>query len=136
MICPRSPEGTVRPWTPFEPIEHRQRPRETTASAASIPPPAAVPLPNAATSAITATAAACTAAPATNTHLRYVTRTTRGVRKACGSMEPVSRIGRSEEHTSELKSRFDLVCRLLLEKKKKQDKRRNTRGTPTKRHRS
>src|SRR5699024_12000309 len=27
---------------------------------------------------------------------------------------------RSEEHTSELQSRFDLVCRLLLEKKKKQ----------------
>src|SRR5699024_12693151 len=31
---------------------------------------------------------------------------------------------RSEEHTSELQSRFDLVCRLLLEKKK--------RGTRTK----
>src|SRR5699024_12012542 len=30
---------------------------------------------------------------------------------------------RSEEHTSELQSRFDLVCRLLLEKKKKK---RNT----------
>src|SRR5438067_10090383 len=29
-----------------------------------------------------------------------------------GEMEP-----RSEEHTSELQSRFDLVCRLLLEKK-------------------
>src|SRR5699024_11408600 len=28
---------------------------------------------------------------------------------------------RSEEHTSELQSRFDLVCRLLLEKKKKQE---------------
>src|SRR5437868_15251591 len=28
-------------------------------------------------------------------------------------------INRSEEHTSELQSRFDLVCRLLLEKKKK-----------------
>src|SRR5699024_12724678 len=28
------------------------------------------------------------------------------------------RDGRSEEHTSELQSRFDLVCRLLLEKKK------------------
>src|SRR5699024_12800944 len=28
-------------------------------------------------------------------------------------------VGRSEEHTSELQSRFDLVCRLLLEKKKK-----------------
>src|SRR5699024_11490655 len=27
--------------------------------------------------------------------------------------------GRSEEHTSELQSRFDLVCRLLLEKKTK-----------------
>src|SRR5699024_11966330 len=29
--------------------------------------------------------------------------------------------GRSEEHTSELQSRFDLVCRLLLEKKKKDE---------------
>src|SRR5699024_10970984 len=29
---------------------------------------------------------------------------------------------RSEEHTSELQSRFDLVCRLLLEKKKKINK--------------
>src|SRR5207247_10829327 len=27
-------------------------------------------------------------------------------------------VGRSEEHTSELQSRVDLVCRLLLEKKK------------------
>src|SRR5699024_12494679 len=29
---------------------------------------------------------------------------------------------RSEEHTSELQSRFDLVCRLLLEKKNKIEK--------------
>src|SRR5690349_23734180 len=29
--------------------------------------------------------------------------------------------GRSEEHTSELQSRRDLVCRLLLEKKKTKD---------------
>src|SRR5699024_11831962 len=29
---------------------------------------------------------------------------------------------RSEEHTSELQSRFDLVCRLLLEKKKQKIK--------------
>src|SRR5436190_16562003 len=29
---------------------------------------------------------------------------------------------RSEEHTSELQSHSDLVCRLLLEKKKKKDK--------------
>src|SRR2546422_4509262 len=32
------------------------------------------------------------------------------------------RRGRSEEHTSELQSRLHLVCRLLLEKKKKQKK--------------
>src|SRR5699024_11895451 len=31
-----------------------------------------------------------------------------------------SRLIRSEEHTSELQSRFELVCRLLLEKKKNQ----------------
>src|SRR5438874_8342722 len=30
-------------------------------------------------------------------------------------------VGRSEEYTSELQSRRDLVCRLLLEKKKKYD---------------
>src|SRR2546422_4506978 len=30
-----------------------------------------------------------------------------------------SDLGRSEEHTSELQSRLHLVCRLLLEKKKK-----------------
>src|SRR5438105_6325784 len=35
---------------------------------------------------------------------------------------------RSEEHTSELQSRVDLVCRLLLEKKKK----KKTKKTQTK----
>src|SRR5438309_6432342 len=30
------------------------------------------------------------------------------------------RCGRSEEHTSELQSQFHLVCRLLLEKKKRE----------------
>src|SRR5699024_12788256 len=34
-------------------------------------------------------------------------------------LQGVSFMARSEEHTSELQSRFDLVCRLLLEKKKK-----------------
>src|SRR5206468_10168206 len=33
---------------------------------------------------------------------------------------------RSEEHTSELQSRSELVCRLLLEKKKKKQKARST----------
>src|SRR5699024_11605486 len=36
-------------------------------------------------------------------------------RRGRGMMQGVAR---SEEHTSELQSRFDLVCRLLLEKKK------------------
>src|SRR5438105_11292805 len=50
---------------------------------------------------------------------------------------------RSEEHTSELQSRVDLVCRLLLEKKKKKKEHiahsqefthdRARRGTPTRR---
>src|SRR2546422_7272825 len=31
----------------------------------------------------------------------------------------IARVSRSEEHTSELQSRLHLVCRLLLEKKKK-----------------
>src|SRR2546426_5660196 len=34
----------------------------------------------------------------------------------------ISRNGRSEEHTSELQSPCNLVCRLLLEKKKQQHK--------------
>src|SRR5438067_3076870 len=33
------------------------------------------------------------------------------------SFTPSSRSYRSEEHTSELQSRFEIVCRLLLEKK-------------------
>src|SRR5690349_23729724 len=39
------------------------------------------------------------------------------LRRACRFPRP-----RSEEHTSELQSRRDLVCRLLLEKKKKKHK--------------
>src|SRR5207247_7171924 len=40
----------------------------------------------------------------------------RGRRCGAGRVAP-----RSEEHTSELQSRVDLVCRLLLEKKKEDD---------------
>src|SRR5438067_4379122 len=39
-------------------------------------------------------------------------------RAAVGAQSAVALDVRSEEHTSELQSRFDLVCRLLLEKKK------------------
>src|SRR2546427_7963183 len=39
--------------------------------------------------------------------------------------------GRSEEHTSELQSQSNLVCRLLLEKKKKTEKMRGEEGYDT-----
>src|SRR5260221_14109544 len=38
--------------------------------------------------------------------------------------KPEQRVVRSEEHTSELQSHSDLVCRLLLEKKKADARRR------------
>src|SRR2546430_6016220 len=41
-------------------------------------------------------------------------------RRACDSDDPhAAESARSEEHTSELQSQSNLVCRLLLEKKKK-----------------
>src|SRR5690242_21392514 len=49
-------------------------------------------------------------------------RSLRGSTRAC----------RSEEHTSELQSHVNLVCRLLLEKKKKQKSHKST--TQKKRH--
>src|SRR2546422_6502631 len=42
-------------------------------------------------------------------------------RRGTGACVVLSEQGRSEEHTSELQSRLHLVCRLLLEKKKKQE---------------
>src|SRR5438132_5909173 len=40
---------------------------------------------------------------------------------------PVATVSRSEEHTSELQSHSDLVCRLLLEKKKNTANNRHAR---------
>src|SRR5437868_12768202 len=51
-----------------------------------------------------------------SSHWRTLAKSFKGTVTVCHSLE----IGRSEEHTSELQSRFDLVCRLLLEKKKQQ----------------
>src|SRR5438067_8377697 len=50
---------------------------------------------------------------------RRTTRPPTGSRSLRPRRSACSRRSRSEEHTSELQSRFDLVCRLLLEKKKK-----------------
>src|SRR2546422_7718398 len=52
----------------------------------------------------------------------------RGVVVAEPSLQVIADRGlRSEEHTSELQSRLHLVCRLLLEKKKQQNNKSNTR---------
>src|SRR5438105_12826968 len=50
----------------------------------------------------------------------------RRVRVPCDRAPPGAR--RSEEHTSELQSRVDLVCRLLLEKKKLNHTNKTVRG--------
>src|SRR5438067_11047063 len=50
---------------------------------------------------------------------RPLRRSRSSVARTRRSGERHGRQNRSEEHTSELQSRFDLVCRLLLEKKKK-----------------
>src|SRR2546422_2681058 len=49
----------------------------------------------------------------------YPTRQAHRDRCACRVGYPARSRKRSEEHTSELQSRLHLVCRLLLEKKKK-----------------
>src|SRR2546422_5293687 len=64
------------------------------------------------------------AAPALRCRLRQAwtsRRPWRTPRTAGDSLPPPDR---SEEHTSELQSRLHLVCRLLLEKKKKHNNRR------------
>src|SRR5699024_6644673 len=47
-----------------------------------------------------------------------ITKVNQGFLELTGFESGNNLVGRSEEHTSELQSRFDLVCRLLLEKKK------------------
>src|SRR5688572_33275716 len=50
---------------------------------------------------------------------RVVLVVERGLRRVGRGVDQGGRAGRSEEHTSELQSQSNLVCRLLLEKKKK-----------------
>src|SRR5699024_11767866 len=70
------------------------------------------------------------AATIANGGIRYAPRLVKEIRgtDANGELGSVKSsneteiLNRSEEHTSELQSRFDIVCRLLLEKKKKTTK--------------
>src|SRR5690606_40191262 len=48
-------------------------------------------------------------------------------RAKAGRLPLLDQGARSEEHTSELQSRENLVCRLLLEKKKRRNKRHDIR---------
>src|SRR5699024_11702163 len=50
------------------------------------------------------------------------------------SFEEEQQVTRSEEHTSELQSRFDLVCRLLLEKKNNKTMLRHEQRTKENEH--
>src|SRR2546422_7744930 len=55
--------------------------------------------------------------------------------RSAGSLHAgVGQFERSEEHTSELQSRLHLVCRLLLEKKKKKTAQRRARPSQQKRY--
>src|SRR5438132_5208886 len=58
-------------------------------------------------------------------------RAFRARRHASGPQHSPPCEARSEEHTSELQSHSDLVCRLLLEKKKTLTSRERTRPTTT-----
>src|SRR2546422_5051078 len=65
--------------------------------------------------------------PAKKSHEKFqvpgaYVKTSRGL-KCVAPPQMSQRIVRSEEHTSELQSRLHLVCRLLLEKKKKSNRR-------------
>src|SRR5436853_2917254 len=51
-------------------------------------------------------------------------------RRSGGGMKPAWGASRSEEHTSELQSLRHLVCRLLLEKKKKTKCNEKRKATP------
>src|SRR2546428_5963138 len=51
--------------------------------------------------------------------MRFLSQPCLFFQQTCGRHPQGAEENRSEEHTSELQSRSDLVCRLLLEKKKK-----------------
>src|SRR5699024_11382729 len=62
----------------------------------------------------------CSTPPSSRGRLAVVARPQLARRRVCGGRRVMCGVPRlmprSEEHTSELQSRFDLVCRLLLEK--------------------
>src|SRR5690242_20991282 len=72
-------------------------------------------------SATRSTARPSSSPPASRTRPTRTTSPSSGPPFASSSCPRATPRGRSEEHTSELQSHVNLVCRLLLEKKKKQN---------------
>src|SRR5690606_39974268 len=99
----RPPRSTLFPYTTLFRSAAGKPPRPASSTAPGRSPTSAATVPPA--------RATRPARPAPRTPGADRRRTTRGRR--------TRRAARSEEHTSELQSRENLVCRLLLEKKKK-----------------
>ncbi|WP_202817127.1 hypothetical protein [Serinicoccus sp. CUA-874] len=95
VTCPRCPFGTVRPCTSLAAMEHRHRASAKSARARSTASPAMIPSSSRAAPAIATVARAWPPAPTIQTRVRRRCATTHGVRAACGSMDPDSRIGTS-----------------------------------------
>src|SRR5690606_33589111 len=70
---------------------------------------------------LTRQAAVAASGPTLEESLAALEAQERAQESSAGATEPEA-LARSEEHTSELQSRENLVCRLLLEKKKSQKK--------------
>src|SRR5690606_40869179 len=99
LLLPRPPRSPLFPYTTL--FRSRPEPRPPRRR-----PTAPAPEASATTTATAATGPAPTPTTRTSTSWRTATAT------------PARTADRSEEHTSELQSRENLVCRLLLEKKK------------------
>src|SRR2546427_2826985 len=97
----RPPRSTLFPYTT---LFRSSRPETTPTNGAGSQPTAG------ASAVVTVSDAAPLAARAASTNCRTAAILAAG--------NGASRVGRSEEHTSELQSQSNLVCRLLLEKKK------------------
>src|SRR5438093_10185219 len=68
--------------------------------------------------------------PESRTEIRITPPLVDSTRIAGGLVSPIQNLNvRSEEHTSELQSLTNLVCRLLLEKKKRKTKNSKTKNT-------
>src|SRR5206468_10466134 len=96
------------------------QPAADTSGGVVAPPAAAAPAP--ATGLVTPPPAPPDAAPVS---LAVTVRRDSAIAAHDRAVSAGARKNRSEEHTSELQSRSDLVCRLLLEKKKNKTKRSN-----------